>query len=133
MEEELSLQCRNEHSMDFQQGLITTVHDYSLGNLDPEVFNRELAQRPTALLIPCLMEEFHRPALALIRDTLSGLKGLNKLVIALSADCAEDVAYAEAFFTGMPLASFLTLRYFFGSTGSGMKSYSSKKLLTQRV
>ena len=88
--------------MDFQQGLITTVHDYSLGNLDPKVFNRELGQRPTTLLIPCLMEEFHRPALALIRDTLSGLKGLNKLVIALSADCAEDVAHAEAFFTGMP-------------------------------
>ena len=28
--------------MDFQQSLITTVHDYSLGNLDAVAFNREL-------------------------------------------------------------------------------------------
>ena len=70
--------------MDFQQGLISTVHDYSLGNLDAVAFNQELSQRPTTLLIPCLMEEFSRPALGLIRDTLSGLKGLNELVVALA-------------------------------------------------
>ena len=67
----LLLCCRIEHRMDFQQSLITTVHDYSLGNLDAIEFNKELRQRPTALLIPCLMEEFNRPALSLIRDTLS--------------------------------------------------------------
>ena len=88
--------------MDFQQGLITTVHDYSLGNLDPEAFNKELLQRPTALLIPCLMEEFSRPALALIRDTLSSMKGLSKLVIALAADSPDDVVAAEDFFASMP-------------------------------
>ena len=88
--------------MDFQQGLITTVHDYSLGNLDPEAFNQELLQRPTALLIPCLMEEFSRPALALIRDTLSSMKGLSKLVIALAADSPDDVVAAEDFFASMP-------------------------------
>ena len=88
--------------MDFQQGLITTVHDSSLGNLDAVSFNRELGERPTTLLIPCLMEEFSRPALALIRDTLASLKGLNRLVIALAAPSAEDVAHAEAFFAGMP-------------------------------
>ena len=94
--------CRIKHRMDFQQSLITTVHDYSLGNLDAVAFNRELSQRPTTLLIPCLMEEFSRPALSLIRDTLSSLKGLNRLVIALAAESAEDVAHAEAFFAGMP-------------------------------
>ncbi|GIS14261.1 MAG: hypothetical protein CM15mP116_08440 [Synechococcus sp.] len=46
------------------------------------------------------MEEFSRPALALIRDTLSSLNGLNRLVIALAAESAEDVAHAEAFFAG---------------------------------
>ena len=56
--------------MDFQQGLITTVHDYSLGNLDAVSFRKELAQKRTALLIPCLMDEFSRPALGLIRDAL---------------------------------------------------------------
>ena len=86
--------------MDFQQGLISTVHDYSLGNLDAVAFNKELSQRPTTLLIPCLMEEFSRPALALIRDTLSGLKGLNELVVALAATSAEDVKAAVKFFKG---------------------------------
>ena len=102
MGQDLSHRCRIEHRMDFQQGLITTVHDYSLGNLDALAFNRELNQRATTLLIPCLMEEFSRPALALIRDTLASLKGLNRLVIALAAPTAEDVAHAEAFFSGMP-------------------------------
>ena len=88
--------------MDFQQSLITTVHDYSLGNLNAIDFNRELRQKPTALLIPCLMEEFNRPALSLIRDTLSTLTGLSSLVIALSADSIDDVNTAEAFFTDMP-------------------------------
>ena len=88
--------------MDFQQSLIATVHDYSLGNLDTIDFNKELRQRPTALLIPCLMEEFKRPALSLIRETLSTLTGLSSLVIALSADSIEDVDAAEAFFANMP-------------------------------
>ena len=94
--------CRLQHRMDFQQGLITTVHDYSLGNLDASAFRGELEQRPTALLIPCLMEEFHRPALGLIRDALAELKGLSMLVVALSAERASDVAAAEAFFKDMP-------------------------------
>jgi hypothetical protein len=41
------------------------------------------------------MEEFSRPALALIRDTLAPLTGLSSLVIALAAENAEDVAAAE--------------------------------------
>ena len=88
--------------MDFQQGLISTVHDYTLGNLDAVSFNKELSQRPTTLLIPCLMEEFSRPALGLIRDTLSNLNGLKSLVIALAASHADDVVAAERFFADMP-------------------------------
>ena len=102
MEQVLLPCCRIEHRMDFQQSLITTVHDYSLGNLDAIAFNKELQQRPTALLIPCLMEEFSRPALKLIRDTLASLTELSSLVIALSADSADDVRAAEAFFAEMP-------------------------------
>ena len=102
MGQDSDLCCCIEHHMDFQQGLISTVHDYSLGNLDAVAFNQELSQRPTTLLIPCLMEEFSRPALGLIRDTLSGLKGLNELVVALAATSAEDVKAAEKFFEGMP-------------------------------
>ena len=102
MEQVSLLCCRIEHRMDFQQSLITTVHDYSLGNLDAIDFNKELRQRPTALLIPCLMEEFNRPALSLIRDTLSTLTGLSSLVVALSADSIDDVNAAKAFFAKMP-------------------------------
>ena len=38
--------CIEHHHMDFQQGLISTVHDYTLGNLDAVAFNQELSQRP---------------------------------------------------------------------------------------
>ncbi len=88
--------------MDFQQGLITTVHDYSLGNLDSTAFRKELTQKRTSILIPCLMEEFSRPALGVIREALAELDGLTSLVIALSAERAEDVLAAEEFFRGMP-------------------------------
>ena len=60
--------------MDFQQGLIATIHDYGLGKLDLPDFRRQLKQRPTSLLIPCLMEEFSRPALGLIREVLAELR-----------------------------------------------------------
>lgn len=75
MEQVTVFRCCIAHRMDFQQSLIATVHDYGLGNLNAISFNKELQQRPTALLIPCLMEEFSRPALGLIRDTLSRAEG----------------------------------------------------------
>ena len=88
--------------MDFQQGLITTIHDYTLALQDPALLQRGLQERPTTLLIPCLMEEFRRPALSLIRSVLQELKGLHQLVIALAADSVEEVMEAEAFFAEMP-------------------------------
>ena len=81
--------------MDFQQGLIATIHDYGLGKLDLPDFRRQMRQRPTSLLIPCLMEEFSRPALGLIREVLAELSGLEELVIALSAETSDDVAAAD--------------------------------------
>ena len=102
MEQVTVFRCCIAHRMDFQQSLIATVHDYGLGNLNAISFNKELQQRPTALLIPCLMEEFSRPALTLIRETLASLTGLTNLVIALSAENASDVKAAEEFFAGMP-------------------------------
>ena len=66
------------------------------------MFQQQLRDRPTALLLPCLMEEFHRPALRLIREVLAGLEGLQSLVIALAADSVDDVLAAEAFWAEMP-------------------------------
>jgi len=46
--------------MDFQQGLITTIHEYGVtGNLLKEL-NKRLKKRSTSILIPCLYEEFKR-------------------------------------------------------------------------
>ena len=88
--------------MDFQQGLITTIHDYTLALQDPQLLRQGLRERPTTILIPCLMEEFRRPALSLIRSVLKDLEGLHQLVIALAAESVDDVFEAEAFFAEMP-------------------------------
>jgi len=88
--------------MDFQQGLITTIHEYGLAQDPISQLNKDLLRRPTSILIPCLFEEFDRPALKLIRDTLKELKNLNQLVIALSASNRDDLSKAREFFKEMP-------------------------------
>ena len=88
--------------MDFQQGLITTIHEYGITNDSLQELSTELKKRPTAILIPCLYEEFKRPALKQIRDVLKELVGLNELVIALSAQSIDQVLAAESFFDSMP-------------------------------
>ena len=88
--------------MDFQQGLITTIHEYGLAKDPVSQLNKDLLKRPTSILIPCLFDEFSRPALKLIRSTLKELRNLNQLVIALSASNKEDVAKARDFFKEMP-------------------------------
>ena len=88
--------------MDFQQGLITTIHDYGHSGSGADGLRLGLRRRPTSLLIPCLMEEFERPALELIREVLRDLDGLQELVVALSAGSVEEVRAAEAFFEDMP-------------------------------
>ncbi|WP_320664563.1 glycosyl transferase [Prochlorococcus sp. MIT 1223] len=88
--------------MDFQQGLITTIHEYGISKDSLEELSLELKKRPTAILIPCLFEEFGRPALKNIKNVLSKLDGLNELVIALSAKSENEVTQAKAFFNEMP-------------------------------
>ena len=88
--------------MDFQQGLITTIHEYGVtGNLLKEL-NKSLKRSSTSILIPCLYEEFERPALKDIKEVLKNLTGLNELVIALSAKTVEQVKSAKSFFDSMP-------------------------------
>ena len=88
--------------MDFQQGLITTIHEYGMYNNSIFDLRIGLKKRPTSLLIPCLFEEFNRPALRLIREVLKELEGLNELIIALAANSPEEVSQAKAFFDSMP-------------------------------
>ena len=88
--------------MDFQQGLITTIHEYGISKNLLKELNKKLKNRPTAILIPCLYEEFERPALKDIKEVLKDLNGLNELVIALSAKSKEQAKAAKAFFDSMP-------------------------------
>ena len=88
--------------MDFQQGLITTIHEYGISKDLLKELNKKLKNRPTAILIPCLYEEFERPALKDIKEVLKDLNGLNELVIALSAKSKEQAKAAKAFFDSMP-------------------------------
>ncbi|MEX1315615.1 MAG: glycosyl transferase [Synechococcaceae cyanobacterium] len=91
--------------MDFLQDPITTVHAYRPHEASatvPPGFADALRQRPTAVLIPCLFEEFSRPALAGIRDVLAGFPELTALVVALAAADAEEVRTARRFFRALP-------------------------------
>jgi len=89
--------------MDFQQGLITTIHEYGVTRNLLKELNKSLKKRSTSILIPCLYEEFERPALKDIREVLKNLTGLNELVIALSAKTVEQVKSAKSFFDSMPI------------------------------
>ena len=44
--------------MDFNQGLITTIHEYGVTEDSLETLNQGLRKRRTTILIPCLFEEF---------------------------------------------------------------------------
>ena len=88
--------------MDFQQGLITTIHEYGVTKNLLKELNKSLKKRSTSILIPCLYEEFERPALKGIREVLKDLTGLNELVIALSAKTVDQVKAAKSFFHSMP-------------------------------
>ncbi len=88
--------------MDFQQDLITSIHDYGVFSDSLEGMRKGLSEKATSLLIPCLYEEFERPALNQIKEVLQELEGLHQLVIALSADSIDEVNNAKKFFRGMP-------------------------------
>ena len=88
--------------MDFQQGLITTIHEYGVTKDLLKELNIGLKKRATSILIPCLFEEFERPALRDIKEVLKNLTELNELVIALSAKTIDQVKAAKSFFDAMP-------------------------------
>jgi len=88
--------------MDFQQGLITTIHEYGVTRNLLKELNKSLKKRSTSILIPCLYEEFERPALKDIREVLKDLTGLNELVIALSAKTVDKLEQQNHFLTQCP-------------------------------
>lgn len=89
--------------MDFQQELITTIHDFGG---DVEVLESRLRklreQCPMSLLIPALYDEFERPALTKIRDYLHRCDYVKVINVALGAKDANEYANAVEFFKDLP-------------------------------
>ena len=99
--------CRLQHRMDFQQGLITTVHDYGLGNLDAFAFRKELAQaNGTADSMPD--GRVQSTCSGTIRDAL---KGSQKVSAVWDRTLRRDGGRrrcSRTFFNGMPFRSRFT-------------------------
>ncbi|NJL45562.1 MAG: glucosyl-3-phosphoglycerate synthase [Leptolyngbyaceae cyanobacterium SM2_3_12] len=94
--------------MDYKQELITTIHDLGcdLGRIEDRL--TELSQtHPTAVLIPSLYEELGRPALATIREHLSGCTFVNNVIICLYAETFEEYVHAVQFFEPLPQPTFV--------------------------
>ena len=89
--------------MDFQQELITTIHDFGGDVSYLESRLRELQDDcPMSVLIPALYEEFERPALAKIRDHLKRCDYVKVIYVALGAKTQEEYRKAVEFFADLP-------------------------------
>ena len=79
-----------------QSGVITTLH--RLGSPDLQRLEAALLSysddRPIALVLPCLFEEVHGPALKVIVDELRGVRYLRQVVVSLSGP-ATRLQYEE--------------------------------------
>ncbi|HET6405532.1 MAG TPA: glucosyl-3-phosphoglycerate synthase [Candidatus Thermoplasmatota archaeon] len=90
--------------MDFYQQGPTTLHD-----LHPDrrgharsLLVKHAPDRPAALVLPMLMSEMDRPALAGIRDGLAKADFLQEIVVALTANDEADVERCRRFFSDLP-------------------------------
>lgn len=92
---------------DFSQaGAITTLHRLRDGQLDLIEYELErfAQRRRIALILPCLYDEFSRPALRRIVEELRRVRYLDRVVVSLGRTDANGLAYAQAFFAGLPQA-----------------------------
>ncbi|NCJ05280.1 glucosyl-3-phosphoglycerate synthase [Synechococcales cyanobacterium C] len=95
--------------MDYQQELITTIHDFGCDLSVLEARMEQLSQEsPTAVLIPALFEELERPALTQIRDHLIRCVGfVNTVVVCLYAQTTEQYRHAVQFFDCLPQKTYV--------------------------
>jgi glucosyl-3-phosphoglycerate synthase len=90
---------------DFSQaGAITTLHRLGETPLDAMEFElqRFARTRRIALVLPCLFDEFSRPALRGIVENLRRVRYLDRIVVSLGRTTADGVAYAQEFFAPLP-------------------------------
>lgn len=94
--------------MDYQQELITTIHDFGCDLELLEERLNQLNQSPsTAVLIPALYAELERPALSRICDHLQHCAFVRTVVVSLYADTTEQYAKAVQFFERLPQQTFV--------------------------
>ena len=90
---------------DFSQaGAITTLHRLRETAIDVMEFElqRFARSRRIALVLPCLFDEFSRPALRRITDDLHHARYLDRIVVSLGRTSADGLAYAQEFFATLP-------------------------------
>ena len=84
----------------YQTGVVTTLH--RLGHARVEHLERDLERftlaEPVALVLPCLVDELDRPALARIVDHLRHVRYLDTVVVSLGRASEEGVARAREMF-----------------------------------
>lgn len=88
----------------FQNGVIATLHD--LGGRPAEALETELegwrAERPMALVLPCLYSELDGDALPAIVEQISRIPYLEEIVIGLDRADRAQFEHAREFFSRLP-------------------------------
>ncbi|MBI5439923.1 MAG: glycosyl transferase [Deltaproteobacteria bacterium] len=88
----------------FQNGIITTFQE--LGPRDDARMEAELAayaaQRPLALVLPCLYTELQGPALGRILDELARVSYVREVVVSLGGADPAQFRHAVEFFSRLP-------------------------------
>jgi glucosyl-3-phosphoglycerate synthase len=88
----------------FQNGVIATLHD--LGGRPAEALETELAgwraERPMALVLPCLYSELDGDALPTIVEQISRIPYLEEIVIGLDRADRAQFEHAREFFSRLP-------------------------------
>ncbi len=88
----------------FQNGIITTLHrlrERPLAALEADL-EQFAAERPMALVLPCLYSELQRPALANIVDELAKVNYISDIVIGLDQASETQYRHALDFFSRLP-------------------------------
>ena len=87
--------------MDFSQDILTTIHNLTptRGEHARTLVRANVADRPSALLLPMVYDEMERPALTGIREGLKTVDYLNEIVVPLTCRNEEEYQRVVDFFS----------------------------------
>ncbi|HID27693.1 MAG TPA: glucosyl-3-phosphoglycerate synthase [Methanosarcinales archaeon] len=85
--------------MDFVQDKITTIHDFCIKDERLKKLLEDIVvEKPIAIVIPMLYEEIYNPSLGNIIKELNKVTYVHKVVVALSANNAEEYLKVKQYF-----------------------------------